>query len=1593
MRFTVLFLVTLMSVALATPTTCSQTDVVLTVGQAMPQITCAGYDNMIAYPPLPEGIKMENNIISGSPLKAQQYTEYLIVPNVRFDSDIAVRIKIAVVGTCSRLSYGFNEIKIYQGLLIEPIGARSDCHLNTWSVTPALPSGLTLDPTSGLITGTATTLSTMTSYTVTASNGVSTQSTTFKIQILNQNEMLLAGLTGCYYTSMSGCMNPTLFWFRTHDAKICQRETDINFSDEYSSSTGGHAWPGLDDRFRDFLSAVYSGYLVINQAGEYTFKVTSDDGATLFIDNFDVPVVDNGGCHGDKTTEATITLTPGKHVIFITYFDMNYGSRLGVWYRSESLNIPETVLSQANTRVGGRGPSFLHYNTINAVVGSQIHTAYPTFASGAATEYTSTPALPGGLSIDSRGLITGVVNTPVSGTYTIKMTGTLGYTEYAVKINIVSTPIAGIRGNYYKITDSGDICEYKMFGELILNHRISRIDADINHPDLNGNAVWTGLSPDMADRIYAEWEGYLFIDTVGIWELGGQSDDGWRLYINNEQFHESWQCQGMNRIMKTIEFSRIGYYPIKIQYFEDIYGHGILFEWKRPFTSTIEVIPSSFFFHTPSSPLTYSYTRMNFFVNAPIDPIKPIWFGASSTGSYSVTPTLPAGLTINSSTGIITGTPSTAQAYLTYTITNGANSATISITVSSVTPPSNYRYEFNNAVVGSSTIELQFDTFFEMKPLFDGTMFFWSVTPTLPTGIYVESYSGWLKGTPKQSLNTAATYTINGCNSAGCATTTVTLRVPGCNNGNYYFTKLISGTATIRIMQGNTEVSTASGSAGTYKHCFTQGTFNHKVECTSASGCDYTFYRDDMAYVLGKSLQAGSTATPTVGDTSFSSSITSPSFTLSASSVSGYKLQKINPIKFNTQTYWTTFTFTPALPRTASINLELGQLEGSWPEVGTYSYSITMTNPMGVSSSQSLTVTISTCGADKTLVTFERYARGWSYQEQFEVRQKGQVVFKSTSTADNTRYVWNYCLEYEEVEIELFDEFNDGWAPNSYVAVYEENGYLLGKWWMPTTPAGTKYIKTINLNYQVRKESEWKVSTSSQSSNWNYIEFNDASWQTAKKSSIPNYAGNTIFLRKSIEIDDPTKYPVFDFSIYMYEGVVIYWNGQEVYYKNLPQVHNQNTLANTKYEGYYYRRGSVPSYLFKQGQNVISVELHRSASTVTQVDFDFFGSLLQGSCINRIDSYTVTNSGAFNMPFESPEQAFDNDPTTKWLEDGLPASISIQFNFDRQDFINKIQLYSANDAAERDPRTFTLKGTNDNGATWTTLLTVDQKNIWTERQQMREWWITDSLQTFNTYKLEITAVQGSVSRTQLSEIKLFSCHLVYCMPENNWVSAQSGTTITRDCPAESIGEQTRRCSEAALKPVWLAVDSSNCKSLLPPSGKAYVDTLIRIKGPTLEGMNNGGLATLKMVMSSIFGISSNDVETWLLKDSSAGSKDSIITSYVRLIVPKDNGDANALLLAGSGMNIANLLKQNNKNVFPDTTEVSFDKSPVVSKPQSLSAGIITLIVILSILAVFAVVIIVACVFFRLKKTNKKGTKKLNDHVAKKTPAKNNTVRV
>ncbi len=76
-------------------------------------------------------------------------------------------------------------------------------------------------------------------------------------------------------------------------------------------------FPGVADRF-EWFAIRYSGAFRIAQAGEYAFRLSSDDGTKLAIDG--KQVIDNDGQHPPKEASGKVQLSAGDHRMVLEYF-------------------------------------------------------------------------------------------------------------------------------------------------------------------------------------------------------------------------------------------------------------------------------------------------------------------------------------------------------------------------------------------------------------------------------------------------------------------------------------------------------------------------------------------------------------------------------------------------------------------------------------------------------------------------------------------------------------------------------------------------------------------------------------------------------------------------------------------------------------------------------------------------------------------------------------------------------------------------------------------------------------------------------------------------------------------------------------------------------------------------------------------------------------------------------------------------------------------------------------------------------------------------------------------------------------------------
>lgn len=300
--------------------------------------------------------------------------------------------------------------------------------------------------------------------------------------------------------------------------------------------------------------------------------------------------------------------------------------------------------------------------------------------------------------------------------------------------------------------------------------------------------------------------------------------------------------------------------------------------------------------------------------------------------SYGASP-LPAGLTVNTATGLISGTPTTAGTFtVTISATNGSGTGTATLTLTIKPPPP----VITSSLSATGQVAVAFS--YQITATNNPTSF---NAAGLPAGLTVNTSTGLISGTP----TTAGTFsvTISATNSGGTGSATLTLTIkppapvitsPTTATGQvgvaFSYTITATNNPTSYGAAGLPAGLTVNTSSGVISGTpTTAGTFSVTISATNANGTG------------SATLTLTIKPPPPV--------ITSP---LTASGQTGvafsYQITATNnPTSFGAA----------GLPAGLGVNASTGLISGTPSAVGTYSVTISATNSGGTGTA-TLTITI-----------------------------------------------------------------------------------------------------------------------------------------------------------------------------------------------------------------------------------------------------------------------------------------------------------------------------------------------------------------------------------------------------------------------------------------------------------------------------------------------------------------------------------------------------------------------------------------------------------------------------------------------------------
>ncbi|RYY01659.1 MAG: hypothetical protein EOO53_16840 [Gammaproteobacteria bacterium] len=138
--------------------------------------------------------------------------------------------------------------------------------------------------------------------------------------------------------------------------------------------------------------------------------------------------------------------------------------------------------------------------------------------------------------------------------------------------------MGGASGKYYNNTN------------LTGTAAATRIDTAI---DFNWDAGSPGVTGVGADNFSVRWDGYLRATTSGNYQFETVSDDGVRVWVNNQLIIDNWTSHSQTTdTSSTIALTAGTNYPVRVEYFEAGGVSIIALHWKTPSDSSFVSIPT-----------------------------------------------------------------------------------------------------------------------------------------------------------------------------------------------------------------------------------------------------------------------------------------------------------------------------------------------------------------------------------------------------------------------------------------------------------------------------------------------------------------------------------------------------------------------------------------------------------------------------------------------------------------------------------------------------------------------------------------------------------------------------------------------------------------------------------------------------------------------------------------------------------------------------------------------------------------------------------------------------------------------------------------
>jgi uncharacterized repeat protein (TIGR01451 family) len=670
-------------------------------------------------PALPAGLALNpaSGVIAGTASALSPTAVYTVTATTSGGSTTAT-VSVAVNDVPpSGLAYPSNPAVYTLGIPASSAPTLGGGPVTSWSVTPALPAGLSLHPATGTISGTPQALSPGATYKITAANSGGAATLNLSISVVDVPPAALSYAT-----------NPAVYTL----GQIIPANAASASGGPVTSWSISAAFASTGLQFDATSGAISGTPLSLSTATGYTVTASNSGGAasvTLTVTVVDRPpagityspaslscTVGVACSLGAPTTtggavvtwSVTPALPPGLALSATTGGISGTATALspGAVYTVKAVNSGGSATASVTVSVADVAPLSLAYSpaTLVCTKGTACALGPPASTGGAIVSYTVSPALPAGLALDpTTGRISGVPGVVrAAALYTVTATNSGGSIGAGVTLTVNDTPPAGLAYSPPALTcTKGSPCS-------------------LGPPTSSGGAI-TGFS--IAPALPAG----LSIDASGVLTGTPGALAAAQAYTVTATNSGGTTTASVSVTVKDVAPSGLAYSPAAL-----VCTRGV----------ACSLGP-------PSS-------------------------GGGAVVSYSVSPTLPPGLALAPGSGVVSGAPlalSNATAYtVTATNTGGSSSAQISVTVNDQAPAS-LAYSNNPALFAAGTA-IASDT----PSLSGGTPTSWTVAPALPAGLSLNPSTGLITGTPAAAAASAA-FTVTATNSGGAAQVSLRLAI------------------------------------------------------------------------------------------------------------------------------------------------------------------------------------------------------------------------------------------------------------------------------------------------------------------------------------------------------------------------------------------------------------------------------------------------------------------------------------------------------------------------------------------------------------------------------------------------------------------------------------------------------------------------------------------------------------------------------------------------------------------------------------------------------------------------------------------------